>query len=101
MSCHISDDVKKDYCLGKCDCRLLQGSNFLLITKQVNNWYEARYQCHGYGAELAYHRKKLSRIKNLLENEKSLYFIGLRKEDWLPFHHEENRSEIFYYPSGK
>ena len=93
--------MKPEYCLNKCDCQLLEGSNLMLVTKQVNNWYEARYQCHGYGADLAVHGKDLSRIKDFVGNKNHSYFIGLRKEDWLPFHHEEERSQIFHCPSGK
>ena len=67
------------------DCHKLRGEKLMIMTNPTYNWYDARDHCQEYGGDLAL----VDSIANLSRDSRPLYYVGLHKEIWLPFDHEE------------
>ena len=60
----------------------------MVVTNWTYNWYETKYQCWRLGGELATGSLHTTFSRYSDNGTKPLYYIGLRKEEWVPFHHE-------------
>ena len=75
------------------DCHKLRGKKLMIMTNSTYNWYDARAHCQEYGGDLAL----IDSIANLSSDSRPLYYVGLHKEIWLPFDHEEGEGTEIYY----